>query len=508
MKTTSPMRTVPAGALQTSAEDLLFILWRWKWSMAAILLMTMLLSGFWVFVVREDVYTPETKILVRPGLEQLAPPTVAQPQGGTVGYRSADVKSEVDVLSSTDLLNRLIDKYKLDQPQPAPAPQSFLQKIRFHLRATVHGMLEKLDDLYVAAGLRPKLTQREKTFEALRRGLSVKVIEGSNTITADLTLPFRQGSGAVLNALVDEYLKFRVNVYRTRGDEYFKSAMEQRASELIRAEAAKNGFERQEKLSGQQEEQSLLLQQLSDLEQARHNAEVEFRVAQAKLDQVNRESAKAQPNFAALGDLDSSPFQRTLLSDIASLRKRREELLLTEMDDSEKVKNTERQIQLLSDLLKANVRAVRDERQARLAAAVAERDKVQARLDQLHASQVRWSDLQRQTRSLEDEYELFRKKYNESAASRTALEQQIDENVVVLEHATDPLQPSGIRKTLLLGVALIAGWIAALTYVVIGEWLDPRIFTPKQLERETGLRVFGIAPLDPKLLAPSPGESR
>jgi uncharacterized protein involved in exopolysaccharide biosynthesis len=108
---------------------------------------------------------------------------------------------------------------------------------------------------------------------------------------------------------------------------------------------------------------------------------------------------------------------------------------------------------------------------------------------------VRLNDLDRNQHSVEEEYELFRRKYNESAAARTALEQQVDENVVVLEHATDPLQASGMRKTMALGLAFAASLIAALAYVSIGEFVDQRIYTPGQAERETGAPVLAIVPL-------------
>ena len=108
---------------------------------------------------------------------------------------------------------------------------------------------------------------------------------------------------------------------------------------------------------------------------------------------------------------------------------------------------------------------------------------------------MRWSDLERNQHSVEEEYELFRRKYNESATARTAREQQVDENVVVLEHATDPLQPSGMRKTMALGLAFAAALIAALAYVSIGEFFDQRIYTPGQAERETGAPVLAIVPL-------------
>jgi uncharacterized protein involved in exopolysaccharide biosynthesis len=389
----------------------------------------------------------------------------------------------------------LIDKYKLDQPTPETPPKGLLKMMRFRLKSVVRTVRDEIDNLYVLAGLRERLTPREKTLEGLRKGLNVTAVDGSNSIVADLTLPVRTGSGAILNALIDEYMKFRVEIYRNSGDEYLRRAMDQRSTQLTQAEGAKNGFERSQNITSEPQEKTLLLQQLTDLEEARHEAETENKVAEAKFEQLGRETAKARPNYAALGDFDSSPFQRSLLSDIATLEKQRQQMLLTEIDGSDKVKNTDAQIRVLTDMLRANVESVRNEKKSRLDSAASEETRIQAKLAEIHQSEVRLNDLDRNQHSVEEEYELFRRKYNESAAARTALEQQVDENVVVLEHATDPLQASGMRKTMALGLAFAASLIAALAYVSIGEFVDQRIYTPGQAERETGAPVLAIVPL-------------
>lgn len=479
---------------QPRVGDLLFVLFKWKWSIFTITTVILLGSLFWLMVIREEVYMTEAKVLVKVGHEQAAPSTVLSQQPNTVGYRSADVKSEIDILKSTELIGVVIDKYGLDKLKPAPVPTGFIKLTKYRLKQVVRSIRDGIDEAMISVGLRERLSPREATLAALSQGLDVKALEGSNTVVAQWFLPFRLGSSTVLNALLDEYLKFRLSIYRDRGNEFFRSAMAERSRDLEKAESQMNQYERSSAITNQPVQKELLLQNIAELERERHQAESEYKEAQSKVDLLAQELKKDKPNFGALGGFDQSPFQRSLMIEIAGLEKKRQELLLTEMDKSDRITNVTSQISLLANMLTANLKSVLAEKEARFNATHAEVQRLQAVLGGLHDREVPWTDMQRRVKQLEDEYHFFRKKYEESTATRTAVEQQLSGNVAVIERAIDPVQPAGTRKTVYLGIALIAAIVTALAFVTIGEFFDHRMYTADQLERYIQAPVLATVP--------------
>ena len=155
----------------------------------------MLFSGGWIFLISEPSYTTEAKLLMKGGLEQPPPASGSDRQQATVGYRcgGSEVGSRYPPLKapSAEYTDRQVQTRSGDARD---ASHGLFKLIRFRVKAVVRTVRDVSDDLYILAGLRERLTPREKTLEGLRKGLNVTAVEGSNSIVADLTLPVRTGS--------------------------------------------------------------------------------------------------------------------------------------------------------------------------------------------------------------------------------------------------------------------------------------------------------------------------
>lgn len=125
-------------------------------------------------------------------------------------------------------------------------------------------------------------------------------------------------------------------------------------------------------------------------------------------------------------------------------------------------------------------------------------DNLQEQLKQLHDKQMQWRDLKRKIQDDETAYQLFRRKLQEAAADDAMQARQIG-NVSVIERAHDPLAPTGMRKTMLLTLALASALLASLCWVTVAEFFDHRVYTVEQLQRYVTTQVFASIPAGTRL---------
>ena len=110
---------------QTSARDLALIVFKRKWSLLAIFAATMAAFFVWLFVIHDDLYEVDAKVLVKIGREQAAPPSVMGASPLLVAYRSQDINSELEIFQSGDSIAEVVDELHLDQPVVQPVPSGF-----------------------------------------------------------------------------------------------------------------------------------------------------------------------------------------------------------------------------------------------------------------------------------------------------------------------------------------------------------------------------------------------
>lgn len=487
-----------SNLFETSARDLVFILFKRKWSILAIVLVAMVSAVFWIWFIRGDVYVVSAKVLVRIGHEQASSPTVSTGLGGPImitGERMQDVNSEVDILKSVDLLGRVVDQLGLDKAAPPePLPAKFLPRLRHRIRVTSKAIRDWRDEQLIKLGLRERLSPREEVLDLIEKGFVVTAERNSNVITARLLLSRRQNAGAILNTLLDFYQTFRLQVYqdRTAGN-FFRGEVDKASVSLREAEQELHAFEGTWDISTIEKQKEVLLSQAANLERDLMEAQIASEEASLKLRRLEAEVKSDEPNLASVGAFPPNSFSDKLLQQFAELQREREMLRMTELDTGLRIQHNRRQFKVLTGLLLANLRTALAEQRAVLETRKQALAACRANIQSLQARQMGWRTLNRKIKILEDNYLMYHKKLDETTAA-AAMEQQRVGNVVVIAHAVDPLAPAGMRKTTLLGVALVVAILAALVWVAVAEFFDHRIYTVEALEERLGAPVLGVVP--------------
>ncbi|MEC9374128.1 MAG: Wzz/FepE/Etk N-terminal domain-containing protein, partial [Planctomycetota bacterium] len=392
---------------QTSLRDLAFIAFKWKWSIVTIIVVTMLSAFIYLWFIRGDVYQAQAKILVKLGQEQASPPTTIGQQPMIVSERFQEVKSEIDILRSTDLLANVVEEMGLDGPpaDPPPRPDGLISGIRYDAKQLVSAFREWKNETLISIGLRPRLTDREKAIATLEKGLFVQWQDNTNVIAVYLGMPNRETPAVILNELLDEYLRFRLEVLRNPSAvAFFQQQAAESAARLDEIENRLHDFEVERNIRALDEQKSSLLSQIADARIRAEGAEVAYEEARQKVTRMEEALASDEPDFASLGAFETGSFPESLLRDLAELRRERERLRLTDLEDSARFQNNRRQFNSHLELLASHIRSVSEQRRDSFQSAQADVADLRASLENLHASERAWRELVRERDVVEEEH--------------------------------------------------------------------------------------------------------
>ncbi len=481
---------------QTTSRDLWIIVLRHRWSAVAIFLETVFGLCFWLFFVREETFDTTAKILVRVGNEQASPANMAKSSVLITGDRVQDVNSEADILQSADLLEQLITDLKLDQPlPPKPIPTKLLPRIKYQIKDMIHDLQQWKDQKMIAAGLKESLTPRQKALAQLKSALVATPERNSNILTVHLFVEQREYGAPILNKLLELYEVFRLRTYREGGTSaFFRQETNHSGAELKAAEDELRAFEDKWNFSAVQKQKEVLLEQIANNQTVMNNDLIELRDLTAKLERAEKEAKSPDPDIAAIGSFSGNVFPESLLQRLADLQAERQKLRLTELDSGPRIVNNREQFKNAFNMVLANLQAMRTDRQSshdRRAVIVAD---LQRQVRGLQDKEVEWNALKRRIKMLEDSYIDFHKRFEENTASSVMEEQKIG-NISIIQHATDPTEPTGLSKMRLLALGLLFSFIAVTAWMGVADFFDSTIHTAGDVQKQLGFAPMEVVPV-------------
>ncbi len=483
------------GLWQTSPRDLALAFFKHQWSVLFIVLTSMFGLLFWMYCIREESYDVTAKILVRIGQEQTSSSTLSTSPILITGERSQDVNSEVDILTSADLLDPLVTYFRLDQPSPPkPVPEKPLPRVRYQVRRITGKVRDWWTEQAIGLGLRERLTPRERAIEALRKMLAVNAERNSNVLAVHLTTVQREDAARVLNKLLELYQGFRLKLYADQDTAgFFRGELNRSAGNLSGAERNLRAFENAWDISALEPQKEVLLDQIASAQSAVKNLEIDFNDTATKSARAEAEMKSPEPDFAAIGAFEPQSFIGSLLQQMAELQKEREALRMTELDSGDRVRNNRNQFALLMNLAATNLRSALAQKRSQLDARKQILESLQAKIRALQDKESEWNALKRKSKIFEDNYMTYGKRLEEASATSTMEKKHIG-NVAIVEHATDPAEPVGMPKTRMLALCFVLSIFAALTWIGIAEFLDHRVYTPEAVESLLSVPVFEVVP--------------
>lgn len=418
-------------------------------------------------------YESQMKLMVKNGRQDLVVST--ESNGPTIHSRDLSeeqVNSEVQLLTSRDILQQVVNRAKLAQSEPAAQTQSH----------------------------QPSPLAIEKATEKLQRDLTIEPVRKSNVIAVAYSAASPELASTVLKELADTYLQEHLRVHNTAGTyPFFKKEADDYEQKLSASESALKDFRERNSMLVMPQQQDVLTQRMIDTQAAFEDADAAVKQCQARLQRsksilpgVNGRvttQSKSVPNPILVQQLT------IMLSD---LRNKRTEMAVKYRPDDRLVQQLDkevadtklaldsalnvRQVELTTDLNPVRQNADKDmvSDEISLPGLEARRDNMSQALAQyrlqahdLAGFTVDHDALIRNVKENEQNYLLYAQK-REEARITESLDQQRIANVALFETPTIPVEPSSPKMVIAIPLAILFSLFLSIGIVLSREYAAMR----------------------------------
>lgn len=341
----------------------------------------------------------------------------------------------------------------------------------------------------------------------LKNNLQTKIVPVSNAIEIILLDNDPDDAVIILNALVNQYLLYRRQVYNpdqvglffSQQADKFKEELTKKGDELIKLVEKTRMSDPQKEI-----ENNLLIKQ--GLEQGLNvlindaiEKELQVRHMEKMLNDDNIQFFSFIENPAINGVEGLSPkLQRLVLE--------RGNILRTYHPLSEKIKAIERQIDDVYLTLKKEVRAYKEnlENELRIAnekivSTKGRLDKIDTRNVALRGLYVRSQRIETEAKMMLSSYEIFSRRKEEARISGSLNKENLFSNVSILSKASPSKEPVFPNKKIIIPMGIIAGFITGCSFGFLREYFDHTFKKPGDVMNYAGLPViFSISYMEHK----------
>lgn len=438
--------------------------------------------------------------------------------------REEEISTQAEMLRSRVIMEAVVDRLALTQDK-----LDHIRDARRHVRALIDGVIDGARFLYNELKYLLHLSRRPSAEEeaylarvslvddAIER-IRVSPASDSNLLTVSFRSSDPQLARDVVNALVDEFMRFSGDMKQSRALNFFSDVSRKLARDLAEAESALLALRSSTRSYAPEQQRGMLLSQLSEAgERARSfevaKAELRGRIGalQARLADepakiVVREQTRRDPTVDALraklaelthrratvgrsGDSGSIP-ARQLDTEIAALRSALARPTANLSDTTVTELNPVHQ-QLREQLMRSEVELAALESQADAAARMLA--DYQRELAASAEGDVKIKEAERRVRHLEESYDLHLRN-REQAQLREERSLASLSEVRIIDYAPYPLKAVRPRPLLYLGIALAAALLLALGVPFLTHFNDTTIRDARDIRRQLGVSFVATFP--------------
>lgn len=472
-----------------------------------------------------DQYETKVKLLVKIGRENAeVPSTVQNSQVLNTGVRREDINSEVELMSSRVLVEAVVDQFGPDAfKSELRRPDSPWGYPRYYLKRGARLAKAGYQEALIYANLKKRLTPREAAILGVSKGLKVEPVKDSDVLLLKLRLPDRKLAVDVANALLHTYLERRVAVRRSNASkDFFDSQVAQYQQRMAQLMARRAYVRDKWQLAEPQQQRTLLLKQLSDI-----NSDIIRTEAEAE--KLRNEQQQIQAGLKKVPDLvrkeqvtTQNPHAQSLKERLTALKVERAKMLGRYLVESDPVKKIDAEIADVRTMLAAEtptiVASVTSETNpvAKTLHVEAEQHDVKVAGLEKQANHLRVpaEDLTEQLakvnrgndalESAEREYRIAEQNYlaylkrSEEARVSEEMDSQRIANVAVISAPEMPIEPVYPRKLFIMAITLPVSLILGLALAGLMESMDDRVTRASDVQTIGELDYLGVFRFEPE----------
>lgn len=437
---------------------------------------------------------------------------------------SESIQSEIQVIMSRDLAQKVILDLKLDESpefNPSLRPKGFMNSIKEHS----FGLSEIIPKEWLDAALgerggrldkaaklpAPSLTQSQVdettvkggglTIDAFLGSLSVKQMGRSRVISVGTTSVDPILAAKIPNTLGNLYMEQMIE-YKVDASRQASSWLDRRIGLLQKQVAeAEATVERYRTKSGLLESRGSTVSSLQVAELSTQLIIARTKTAEtiARLDQT-RGLLNSPEGILSSSEVLKSPFIQKLRETEAEVQHRAAELSNEYGERHPKMIGARAEIVDINNKIKNEatkiIGGMRNEveiAKAREKALTRNLDKLKVEVAAANKAEVKLRSLEREATASRSLLETFLSRYKETSAQEDQDAQRADARII--STAGVPLNPSSPRKGIILVIAFVGSLGLGTLLVFLSEILDKGFRSSDRLEELTGVPVFGLIPL-------------
>ncbi|GBE35232.1 cryptic autophosphorylating protein tyrosine kinase Etk [bacterium BMS3Bbin06] len=428
---------------------------------------SILIAFFW-----PPTYSATGTFLVRGKKVVTSPGSLEEVQKTVFPVQKEDLFSEVQVLTSNDVIEKTVKELKKKNKNLYPASSNLTREIY-------------------------KIKKRIKT----------EVLPASNVIKISFYSKKPKESVTVLETLMNQYIDYRLEIanpsqaqtFFARQAEKFKKGLEAKEDELIKLVRDTGVPEPLKEIANNLRIKEALEKQLNILMS-------DFIGKKRLVTHLSKEVAKNKVQYFSF--IEGSKTITELGLSLQKLVIEYGKVLRTYLPGSERAEAIEQQIKKTFQSLRAEAKAYNDEQFSQLLAAKDKIENLEKRIKALDDRNVMLQNqsiyqqrIEREIKLLQFSYETFSKRREEAGVNRAVQETNFSTNVSVLSKAFPSDGPVFPKKRIVIPLGLLVGFITGCSLGFIREYFDHTFKKPSDVARYADLPVvFSIPKWDNKQL--------
>ncbi len=483
--TNSPIIQESSGG---SLRDFLAILFKRKVAILTIFLATVITVAVGSFLM-SPTYEARSSLLVKFGREFIYRAEVGDKAPMISFNQEEAVNSEINILTSRDIIERVIKTIGLENiyPELAKNPPS-------------------------------RMTPMEAAVTAFQKKLTAEGIKKSSVIEVSFQHKDPKVAARAVNLVVDFFKEKHLAVHSGTESTFLESQTDLYDQELKNSENRLEAFKQKNRVFSLDEQRSLLLKQRTELDTS-------LKSTRNRIDELGKKLSSLRGQMKGILADKKNYTQTERDKIIVEARAKLLTLQLSEQDLSSKytdnnrlLVNVRQEIQIVRDFLKEQEEAIGGKvktsnpvyQEAEKGAINAEAEEaslrvkaatLQAQIGQLD-NEIRTLDLQekdlqglkREVTTNDKNFRTYQDKKEEARISDEMNRQKLA-NISVIQAAVVPSKPIKPKKALNILLSIILGAVSGLGFAFLSEYTSQRFTSPESVEQRLGLPVLVTIPM-------------
>jgi uncharacterized protein involved in exopolysaccharide biosynthesis len=483
----APFRRPEAALVRPryAPADFVALLWRERMLMLSVFLVIMAL-GLAAALMLKTTYLAQSSLLVRLGQEYVYEPSAGDAARGAIPESDEVMQSEVEILSSAQIKERVIDRIGLERIYPS------------------------IGKGYDSATPEQRRMMIGRAVAVMEKSLKIGFAPGAPVVRIGFEHTDPEMAAQVLNDLLEEYLVYRRSILLdpTAPIEAQRKAFEARLAE---ADEAYESFLGSNNIGDFEAEKTSLAQLQASLQQQKYQTDEQLQDRQGRLAALGQQASQVPSEIGLYHDVD-----HTAQDKLTELKLQREALLSRYKPDAAPVHELDVQVAALERALAAGqvdgqgakrvgvnpvyqtVQSDQIQLTAEVAALKSASDALGGQISQVTERQLRlaqlepqYQDLARNRDVLSSNVRDFTVKEQQTEAA-DAIARDSNDNISIIQRAVTPTQGSSLKRPALI-LSLLLGLCTALAVGFARAFMRPGFSTAAMAGRTLDLPVLATA---------------